>query len=174
MWNVLLSAEREVAELEKYHFDTSHSNAALKALRAQLHSYPNNFLLHYLLAKLLSMEGPQSGSATLDAARSEAEIAVQLKPTFVAARDLLALIDLNSNDFSGAAKQSRDALHYDPNDRTAVYHLIAALRHSKQLQDQAELKHMVKRLGAMERKSLQSDTHRKRFRIIEATPPGAK
>lgn len=164
----------DMAELEKYHFDTSHSNAALKALRTQLHSYPHNFLLHYLLAKLLSMEGPQTGTSTLADARSEAETAVQLKPGFVAARDLLALIDLNSNDFSAAARQSLDALHYDPNDRTAVYHLIAALRHSKTPKDQAELRKMAQRLGAMERNSLQTDTHRKRFRLVEAPPPTAK
>ncbi len=164
----------DMAELEKYHFDTSHSDAAVKALQEQIHSYPNNFLLHFLLAKLLIMQGPQTGTPALARARSEAATAVRLKPDFVAARDLLAVIDLQSNNYSAAASQSRKALHYDPNDRSAVYHLIHALRHSKRPQDRAELQRMARRLGAMERHSLKSDTHKKRFRIVEAARPGKK
>lgn len=162
---------KDIAALEKYHFDVSHSDAAVKALRNQIKSHPDSYLLHYLLAKLLTMQAPVSETANLVHARLEAEAAVHLKPNFVAGHDLLALVDLHSSNFTAAAEQSRDALQYDPDDRAAVYHLITALRHSKRSQDQAELQSMAKRLTTMERNSLQNDTHKRKFRLIESPPP---
>lgn len=164
----------DMAELEQYHFDPGHSASAITALEAQLPSYPDNFLLHYLLAKLLIMQGPATGSPELEKAQSEAATAARLKPDFVAARDLLARIDLDSNDFTAAANESRTALRYDPDDRSALYHLVFALRHSQSPNDKAELKKMAERLGAIERDSLHNDSHKEQFRIVEAPPPPAE
>jgi tetratricopeptide (TPR) repeat protein len=160
----------DIAELEKYHFDTSHSQSAIDSLRSQLKAHPQSYLLHFLLAKLLTMQGPANESADMANARLQAATAVRLKPDFVAAHDLLALIDLDLNQFPAAADQSRKALRYAPDDRTAVYHLITALRHSSRPQDRVELQSMAKRLGAMERESLQNDTHKRKFRLVEGTP----
>lgn len=159
----------DIAELEKYHFDTSHSDSAINSLSSQLKAHPRSYLLHFLLAKLLTMQGPAHESVNMASAQLQAATAVRLKPDFVAAHDLLALIDLNLNQFQAAAEQSRKALHYDSNDRTAVYHLITALRHSNRPQDRVELRSMAKRLGAMEKESLKNDTHKRKFRLIEGT-----
>lgn len=161
----------DIAELEKFDFDRKHSDAMLQRLRQQLKIYPHSYLLNFLLAKLLTMQGASNESLHLAHAKVAAEAAVRLKPDFVPARDLLARIDLNSGDFSAAARQSRRALQQDPNDRPAVYHLILALRHSKRPQDRKELKIMLKRLAKMESASTQNARHKKQFRLVAAPPP---
>jgi len=164
----------DVAELEKYHFDLDHSNAAVAALKAQIHQHPDSYLLHYLLAKLLSMQGPQGGPSSMADARNQAEIAVKLKPDFVAAHDLLARMELEDKNLKASAQQSREALQYDPNDRTAVYHLIAALRQSTAPEDRHELKAMVQKLAVMEKTSLNTDARAKRFQLVEVPPPSTR
>lgn len=161
----------DVAELEKFHFDSQHSDSMVRQLRQQLKIYPRSYLLHFLLAKLLTMQSSSNESLHLNRARIAAEAAVHIKPDFVPARDLLARIDLDSGNFRAAARQSRLALQYAPNDRPAVYHLILALRRSKRPQDQSELKIMLKRLAKMESASAQNARHKRQFRLVEATAP---
>lgn len=164
----------DVAELEKFHFDSKHSDAMLQQLDQQLKQYPHSYLLNFLLAKLLTMQSSSDESRHLKRARIAAETAVRIKPDFVPARDLLARIDLDSGDFASAAKESRIAIQHAPNDRPAVYHLILALRHSKQPQDRKELKIMLKRLAKMESASTQNARHKKQFRLVEASAPPKK
>lgn len=161
----------DVAELEKFYFDNKHSDAIVQDLRHQLKTYPHSYFLHFLLAKLLSMQSSSHESSHLEHARLEAQAAVRIKPDFVPARDLLARIDINSHNFSDAARESRAALRYDPDDRSAVYHLILALRNSKQPQARSELKIMLKRLAKMESASTQNARHKKQFRLVEAAKP---
>lgn len=161
----------DIAELEKFHFDNQHSDAMVRQLRQQLKIYPHSYLLHFLLAKLLTMKSSGNESTHLEQAKLAAEAAVRIKPDFVPARDLLARIDLDSGDFKAAAKQSHIALQFAPNDRPAVYHLILALRRSKQPQDRSELKIMLKRLAKMESTSTQNARHKKQFRLVEAPAP---
>lgn len=164
----------DMTVLEKYHFDAGHFAATVKALRAQVQSHPDNFLLHYLLAKLFTMEGGHVRVSRLKRAQAEAAAAIRLKPSFVVGRDLLARIDLDLNDFSAAAEQSRIALHEDANDHAAAYHLIRALRHSERPQDRAELNQTVERLRAMENHSFHSDIQKKHFHITDTQSEPAK
>ena len=60
-----------------------------------------------------------------------------------------------------------DLVKYNPSDKSAIYHLIAALRHSDQSQDRAELQTMVRRLSDLEKSSLQGETAKKKFRLVE-------
>lgn len=161
----------DVAELEKYHFDAGHSDAAVKALRSQIKLHPGSYLLHYLLAKLLTMQDQVNKQSDLTQAKLEAEAAVRLKPNFVPAYDLLTIVNLDSDNFAEAAEQSRRALQYEPNDRAALYHLIAALRHSKRAQDQEELRSAAKRLATLEKNSLQDSNYSQKLRLIESPSP---
>lgn len=161
----------DIAELEKFHFDRKHSDSMVQLLHLQLKIYPHSYLLNFLLAKLLTMQSSSHESRHFVHAKDAAQAAVRLKPDFVPARDLLAQIDLDSGDFSGAAKESRKALQYAPNDRPAVYHLILALRHSNLPQDHRELRVMLKRIATMESASTLKARHKKQFRLVEAPRP---
>lgn len=160
----------DTAELEQHQSDIKHSVATVKELRAQIHAHPESSLLHYLLAKLLSVRNQAGGKAAMAKAQKEAESAVHLKPSFVAAHDLLALIDIRLKDFPASARESRESLRYDPNDRAAVYHLIIALRRSDDPDDRNELQAMTNKLATMEKANLQESIHKKQFRLVESQP----
>jgi tetratricopeptide (TPR) repeat protein len=170
----LASYAIDLAELQKYHFDVNHSDQTIKEIRAQIKLHPDSAGLHYLLAKLLSTQRSDSGKTAVDEAKSAALTALQLKPDFSEARDLLANIYLRLGDYGEAAQQCRISLQYNPSDRSAIYHLIAALRHSDQSQDRVELLTMVKRLSDLEKSSLQGETAKKKFRLVEQQRPAGQ
>jgi hypothetical protein len=59
------------------------------------------------------------------------------------------------------------ALKFDPTDRTALFHLISALRASG---DQAEVATLTARLRDLAATETRNDAERSRFRIVEAEP----
>jgi hypothetical protein len=65
-----------------------------------------------------------------------------------------------------AIDQCRLALKDAPSDETAAYHLVVALRLSGHGNDD-EMKALVKRLSEMHQASLQHETDRKRYRLVE-------
>jgi hypothetical protein len=67
-------------------------------------------------------------------------------------------------------EQCRLALKSDPDDQTAMYHLILALRHSQKPQDRAEATTLVKRLSELQKVGRQKETNRKRFKLVEQEP----
>jgi DNA-binding SARP family transcriptional activator len=81
---------------------------------------------------------------------------------------------LSLNQFDRAIKESKTALQYDPSNETALYRLILALRHSGRGDD---LQPLVKRLSELHRESLQHETDRKKYRLVEqesaTSPQGA-
>jgi cytochrome c-type biogenesis protein CcmH/NrfG len=97
-------------------------------------------------------------------------LAVKLKPDMTEGRDLLAIMYTDNNQFGLAMEQCRLALKSDPDDQTAIYHLILALRHSKQPQDRAEAASLVTRLSALQKVARQEETNRKRFKLVEQPP----
>jgi tetratricopeptide (TPR) repeat protein len=157
----------DLAELQRDQADKHHSDKELTEVRAQLKAHPDSALLHYLLAKLLTNEGSDTSSAVSSEATSSALLAVKLKPDLIEARDLLASIYLRSGKYTLAMEQCRRVLEYAPNDQSAMYHLIIALRHSGQGAQATEIHTWVKRLAELQQTSLQQDTDRKRFRLVE-------
>jgi tetratricopeptide (TPR) repeat protein len=143
---------------------------AIEHVRAQLRIHPRSALLHFLLAKLLWAQGNQAGSPAMAAAQKEASAAVALKPDLNEAHDLLADIDIVSDRYADAERQSRTALQNDPSDQTAIYHLIVALRHAHQGQAATEIPGLVKRLSALQQQSLDQETARKHFSLVESKP----
>jgi tetratricopeptide (TPR) repeat protein len=155
----------DITEIQK-----NHSEETIANLRSQLKAHPNSALLHYLFAKLVVSAGNDSDTKLSAEALQSALLAVKLKPDMTEARDLLAIIYTDSNQFALAMEQCRLALKSNPDDQTAIYHLILALRHSKQPEDRAEAAALVKRLGELQKIGRQNETNRKRFKLVEQEP----
>jgi tetratricopeptide (TPR) repeat protein len=160
----------DLAELQK-----NSSASALTNVRAQLKVHPESANLHFLLAKLLSGQGLGSGAVTGTAisgqAMEAALAAVRLKPDMTEARDLLATLYAESGQYELAIEQCRLALRSNPDDQTAIYHLIVDLRHGGKGSERDEIPGLVKQLAELQKTSRQQETDRKRFKLVEQAPP---
>jgi tetratricopeptide (TPR) repeat protein len=157
----------DIAELQR-----NHTGTALSDIRAQLKLHPSSPMLNYLLAKMLWSEGSTDPQVSAEAMRY-AQLAVRLKPDMVESRNLLADLYIASVQYKLAIEQSRIAMHDDPSDQTAIYHLIVALRHTPGDEVHNEIPLLVKHLAQLQQSSLQQETDRKRFSLVEqkAAPP---
>jgi tetratricopeptide (TPR) repeat protein len=164
----------DLSELQKNQSEKHHSEKELAGIRGQLKAHPDSALLHYLLAKLLADQGSDTGSAVSTEAIRSALVAVKIKPDLVDARDLLASLYLRSGKYSLAIEQCHLALQYAPDDQGGIYHLIIALRHTKQAGEDEEIGTLVRRLSELQQATLQQDTDRKRFRLVEQPSAAAK
>jgi tetratricopeptide (TPR) repeat protein len=156
----------DLTEIQK-----NHSEETITSIREQLKAHPNSALLHYLFAKLIVGQGTDADTKLSEQALQSALLAVKLKPDMTEARDLLAIMYTDNNQFGLAMEQCRLALKSDPDDQTAIYHLILALRHSQSPQDRAEATTLVKRLSELQKVGRQKETNRKRFKLVEQGPP---
>lgn len=159
----------DLAELQK-----NSSENALTNVRAQLQVHPESANLHLLLAKLLSGQGLGSGAANRaeshDQAVAEALAAVKIKPDMTEARNLLATLYAESGQYALAIEQCRLVLRTNPDDQSAVYHLIVALRHAGNGTERNEIPALVKQLSELQTVSRQKESDRKRFRLVEQHP----
>jgi len=117
---------------------------SLELVRARLQESPQDPLLNYLLAEILLRKGIQPRTPEFQEALSAARRSVQQKPDFVLAHDVLSELYLRANRTDEAIAESRRALKVDPNDQSAIYHLIVALRKTGNL---AEVPSLVQRLA---------------------------
>ncbi len=165
----------DLSELQKSQAEKHQSAKELADVRAQLKSHPDSPLLHYLLAKLLTSQDSAPAGSTPAEALHSALLAVKIKPDLTDARNLLASMYLRSNQYNLAIEQCRLALQYAPEDQSAMYHLIIALRHTNQASHKEEITSLVKTLSELQQASLQKETDRKRFRLVEEkTSPVSK
>jgi tetratricopeptide (TPR) repeat protein len=150
----------DLTEIEK-----NNPDKALSDVRSQLKAHPDSPSLHYLLAKLLWAQGGVS-----DEAMNSLFTALKLKPDMVEARDLLTDMYIRSEKYNLAIEQCRLALKAAPNDQSAMYHLIIALRHSGP-EGQREVLALVKQLSDLKQRARQLETEKKRFQLIEEKSP---
>jgi tetratricopeptide (TPR) repeat protein len=141
---------------------------ALSTVRAKLARKPNDAFLLYLQAQILTERGPDPDSAEFHEALKSAEKAISLRPSLVAARDILAKLYLQAGENAAAVEQSRKALNSDPKDQTALYHLIQALRKSGQTQGIPDL---LKRLAALRIEGTKEESERNRYKLVEEKSP---
>ena len=139
---------------------------ALRRVRLQLRTHPESPLLHYLLAQLLMKNADTDSDAYKEAMKEDLR-ALELKPDLVSARNLMASIHMQAGQYEKAIEQCRAALQYAPNDETATYHLLISLRH---VGKKDELQPLVKRLAELHQRSLQDETDRKRYTLVEQLP----
>jgi tetratricopeptide (TPR) repeat protein len=152
----------DLAEMQRHHDD-----GALLKVRAQLKAHPESPWLHYTLARLLDNGGPAANSIASEEALKSAEEAVKLKPEFVQARDLLVRMYMRSGQYGPAIEQCRLVLQSDPSDENAMYHLIIALRRSGRAGEKDEVQQLVKQLTELQQSSLQRETERNRYKLVE-------
>jgi tetratricopeptide (TPR) repeat protein len=152
-----------LAQLQQAHLDQ-----ALTTVTGQLKTHPDDPFLHYLKAQILTQKGAAADSPEFGEAVTAAAEAVRLKPDFVLARDLLGNLYLQSGQTERATEQCRLALRDNPSDQVALYHLLQALRKTKDPKN--EIPGLVKRLAALREQSQSQEGAATRYKLYE---PGA-
>lgn len=154
-------------------FQEKDLDAALVSVRAKLKAHPNDAFLEYLLAQILSRQGPVAGSAEFNQAVAAAQRALELDPNLTEDRDVLASLYLKSGQLQKSIQQSRSVLQKEPDDPEALYHLMQALRRSGKTD---EIPGLVKRLAAAQAASGKKEAEQNRFRLVEPdrAPPDAQ
>jgi tetratricopeptide (TPR) repeat protein len=144
---------------------------ALAKVRRQLKQHPDDPLLNYFLAQSLMNESPDAETEAYREAMRAALKSARAKPDYVPVHDLLAAMYIHANRYAEAINECRTALKYDPSDEGATYHLLIALKHTGHNE---ELAGLSKRLAQLHRESLQHETERKSFRLVEADASSAR
>jgi tetratricopeptide (TPR) repeat protein len=140
---------------------------ALATIEAKLARKPNDAYLLYLHADILSQKGPDPGTPEFKAAMTSAEKAVALRPALAPAHGVLAKLQLQSGRYRDAAQECRRALAIDPDDQTALYRLIQALRKSG---DKSDIPALLKRLAAVRERAAKEERERYRYKLVVGEP----
>jgi tetratricopeptide (TPR) repeat protein len=140
---------------------------ALAKVQASLARKPNDAILLYLQAELLAQTGAEPGTHEFKMAMRSARQAVTLQPKLSAARSILATLYLQEGQYKEAIEQCRRTLQSDPKDRTAVYHLIQALRKTG---NNAEIPDLLKRLALLRQQAAKETSERNQYKLVEDDP----
>jgi tetratricopeptide (TPR) repeat protein len=147
---------------------TNDLDHALVSVQEKLQRKPNDPLLLYLQADVLSQKGIDPGTPDFELAMRSAKRAVALQPTLAAARGVLAKLYMQNGQYQEAIEQCRKSLVSDPKDQTAVYRLIQALRKTGQKQEIPEL---LQRLAQLREQATQDERERYRYKLFEDDTP---
>lgn len=137
---------------------------ALAKVQASLARKPNDAFLLYLQADILAEKGADPGSPAFQMAMRSAKKAVVLKPTLGPARGVLAKLYLQAGRNQEAVEQCRKALDSDPSDQTVVYHLIQALRKTR---NTGEIPDLLKRLATLREQASKKERQLSRYKLVE-------
>jgi tetratricopeptide (TPR) repeat protein len=137
---------------------------SVKVVRQRLAKAPADPTLNYLLAELLIRTGVKPGTPAFQEAKAAAKRAVRGKPDFTLAEDVLTELYLRSGETSLAEATARLALKSDPNDQSALYHLIVCLRGKG---DGTELPQLVQRLAEVTAGLREQEKALSRFKLVE-------
>ncbi|MBV9183325.1 MAG: tetratricopeptide repeat protein [Acidobacteria bacterium] len=144
-------------------------NRALSGVRTKLARNPNDPLLLYLEADILSQKGAEPGTPEFQTAMRSAKRAVMLQPRLAPARAVLAKLYMQTEQNQQAVEQCRRALDIDPKDQTSLYRLIQALRKTGQT---SEIPDLLKRLAQLREQTTKEERERYRYKLVEdATQP---
>ncbi len=147
----------------------SNLDQALTTVKSQLKSHPRDAFLQYMKAQILVQKGASSGSPEFKEAIAAAARATELNPDFVLPRDVLGSLYVKSGQLDLAIEQCRLALHSNPSDQEALYHLIQALRQSGK-GSKVELAELVKRLADLRRESREQEASANKYKLYETAP----
>ncbi len=137
---------------------------SIKVVRQRLAKAPGDSTLNYLLAELLIRSGVKPGTPGFQEAKAAAQRAVHSKPDFGLAEDVLTELYLRSGETVRAEATARLALKSDPNDQSALYHLIVCLRGKG---DQTELPQLVQKLAEVTAGLREQEKAQNRFKLVE-------
>ena len=141
---------------------------ALESVQTKLARKPNDPLLLYLQADVLSQKGAEPGTPEFKLALQSAKKAVTLQPTLAAARGVLAKLYMQTGQYPDAIEQCRKALVIDPKDQTAVYRLIQALRKTG---DKKEIPELLQRLAQLREQATKEEKDHYRYKLFEEDTP---
>jgi tetratricopeptide (TPR) repeat protein len=147
---------------------TNDLDHALVSVQEKLQRKPNDPLLLYLQADVLSQKGIDPGTPDFELAMSSAKRAVALQPTLASAHGVLAKLFMQNGQYQEAIEQCRKSLLSNPKDQTAVYRLIQALRKTGQKQEIPEL---LQRLVQLREQATQDERERYRYKLYIGDPP---
>ena len=136
---------------------------ALATVRSRLARKPGDAFLWYLQAAIISQKAPDAGSPEFAQGLASAKKAVALDPSLTAAHNVLAKYYLDSGQDALAAKQCRTVLEQSPDDQTALYHLVRALRKMGQ---QKEIPELLKRLARSRQNASREEAERNRYKLV--------
>jgi tetratricopeptide (TPR) repeat protein len=136
---------------------------ALATVRAKLSRKPGDAFLWYLQAAILSQKAPDPGSPEFEQGMNAAKKAVALDPSLTVAHNVLAKYYLDSGEIDLAAKECRLVLAKAPEDQTALYHLVIALRKTG---DRAEIPDLLKRLAKARQEATRQEAERNRYKLV--------
>lgn len=137
---------------------------ALSGVEEKLAHHPDDPVLLYVQADILTQEGAEPGSPEFQKAMRAAKRAVALRPALGPAHSVLAKLYLQSGQFADAAEQCRKALEIDPKDQTALYHLIQAMRRND---PDHEIPALLKKLASLRAQAVQQERQQYRFKLVE-------
>ena len=143
---------------------------ALATVRAKLKTNPRDAFLWYLQAAILSQKAPQPGSAEFREGLRSAKKATSLEPSLTAAHNVLAKFYMESGQNTLAIAECRLALRNNENDQTALYHLVLALRKTK---DQKEIPDLLKRLAKARQLATKEEAENNRYKLV-VSPAAAR
>ena len=137
---------------------------ALSGVEEKLAHHPDDPVLLYVQADILTQEGAEPGSPYFQKAMRAAKRAVALRPGLGPAHSVLAKLYLQAGQFADAAEQCRKALEIDPKDQTALYHLIQAMRRDD---PNHEIPGLLKKLAALRAEAAENERQQYRFKLVE-------
>jgi tetratricopeptide (TPR) repeat protein len=140
---------------------------ALEKVQQKLVKNPNDPFLLYTRAEILVQKGVEPGSREFRLALDSARKAVELQPHMVLARNILVTLYMSAGQYDAAVEQSRKILDQDPNNESALYHLVIALRRQGNTQ---ELPELLKRLAQLHRAANKSAMARSHDDDTAASP----
>jgi tetratricopeptide (TPR) repeat protein len=146
--------------------DLSH---ALADVQQKLARKPDDPILLYMQADVLTQQGSTPGSPDFQTALRSAKKAVTLRPSLGPARSVLAKLYLQAGQYPEAAIQCRKALEIDPKDQTALYHLIQSLRRTDK---KGEIPELLKRLAQLRQDATKDEREQYRYKLVEEDTPG--
>lgn len=137
---------------------------ALADVQRKLTRKPDDPILLYMQADVLTQQGAAPGSPEFQTALHSAKKAVALRPSLGPARSVLAKLYLQAEQYPEAAVQCRKALEIDPRDQTALYHLIQALRKTEK---KGEIPELLKRLAQLRQEATKDEREQYRYKLVE-------
>jgi len=144
--------------------DANDLDQALTTVQTKLQRKPNDPILLYLQADVLTQKGVETGTSDFQLAMRSAKKAVALRPTLGPARAVLAKLYLQAGQYREAVEQCRKAIALDPKDQTSLYRLIQTLRKTG---NNAEIPALLKRLASLRQAATQEERQHYRFKLVE-------
>ena len=145
---------------------------ALKTVRQEMASRPNDGFLYYLLGEVLNWQGPPAGTPEFQKALDAASTAVRLQPDLTLARNLLSRLYLDAGQVKLAIEQCRLVLRDNPQDPVALYRLMRALKSTGNPEDAKQIPELLRKFNEARQLAGKQAAQENRYRLVEGSASG--